>query len=119
MGSLSFNTFTQPVSDAWKDVKDPTLGAATLGTYTAYKAGKDAQKAQERAQAEAKAAAERQAAQAERDFNAANQKKPNIAALMAANAATSFYGNSGTFLTGPQGVDAASLILGRQSLLGT
>lgn len=50
----------------------------------------------------------------DQEFNKLNQKKPNIAALLRA----SERGISSTMLTGPTGVDPASLTLGRTSLLG-
>jgi hypothetical protein len=50
-------------------------------------------------------------------------KAPNRTAILTPNAAGSrpggaFSGNSGTFLTGPSGIDPATLNLGRNTLLG-
>lgn len=50
----------------------------------------------------------------EEEFNKLNQKKPNIAALLAANTKK----GTGTSITGPGGVDQSTLTLGRASLLG-
>lgn len=59
--------------------------------------------------------ADADAAAAERAFNAANRKRPNIPGLMLGN--TSQPGG-GTMLTGPTGVDPGRLSIGKTSLLG-
>lgn len=49
----------------------------------------------------------------------APSREPMLAAnTMAASPAGAMSGNSGTFLTGPSGVDPSSLNLGRNTLLG-
>jgi uncharacterized FAD-dependent dehydrogenase len=81
--------------------------------------GQKAQKAQRRAANQATMQAEMQHRQAEREFNRANQKRPNIAALAARNRAMSGGGVGGTFLTGTMGAPTSSGMLGRTSLLGS
>jgi archaellin len=81
--------------------------------------GQKAQKAQRRAANQATMQAEMQQSQAEREFNRANQKRPNIAALAARNRAMSGGGVGGTFLTGTMGAPTSSGMLGRTSLLGS
>lgn len=93
------------------------VAVAGSPAYTAYTSNK-ASKRQQGAQREAVAQAERQAVQAERDFNRANAKKPNVGAIVAANQQASLTGQAGTMLTGPQGIDPTKLELGRNTLLG-
>ena len=96
-----------------------TVGSATAGLMALqYDAQRDALKAQQRAQDEATRQARLQAQQAERDFNRVNQKRPNVAAMMGANAAAASGGVGSTMLTGPQGVDTSTMRLGRTTLLG-
>lgn len=89
-------------------------GALTYSAYTSNQASKR----QQGAQREAVAQAEKQAAQAEREFNRANAKKPNVGAIVAANQQASLTGQAGTMLTGPQGIDPTKLELGKNTLLG-
>lgn len=89
------------------------VGGAALG-YEIY-SGERAYREQKKAQKDQLKQQRKNAAQAERAFNAQNQKRPSIA-----NAAT--MGNPGkvgsTMLTGPTGVDSSQLRLGKTSLLG-
>jgi len=93
------------------------IGAsALLGAGTAaYTASKQAG-AQKRASAAAESSAAREAQQAERQFNKANQKTPDLAAMLGANRQGAQGGVGSTFLTGVGG--AAPGMLGRTSLLG-
>ena len=50
--------------------------------------------------------------------NRANAKSPDVTAMMSANLLAGKSGQSGTMLTGPQGVDASTLTLGKNTLLG-
>jgi type II secretory pathway pseudopilin PulG len=81
--------------------------------------GQQSARAQRRAANQATMQAEMQQSQAEREFNRANQKRPNIAALAARNRAMSGGGVGGTFLTGTMGAPTSSGMLGRTSLLGS
>lgn len=94
-------------------------GAATA--YSVYQgnkqaeAQKDALKDQKQAQRAAEAQAKTQQRQSEMAMNAANQKQPDMSAILKA---ASSGGVSGTMLTGPAGVDPNSLALGKSTLLG-
>ena len=66
----------------------------------------------------AKDAAKANAMAADQAMNRANQKSPDTAAAMAANVLSGKAGQSGTMLTGAQGVDPNSLTLGKTTLLG-
>lgn len=57
--------------------------------------------------------------QADQEFNRANQKKPDTSAILSAQQQAGKAGISGTMLTGPSGVDPASLTLGKSTLLGS
>lgn len=81
-------------------------------------AGEKAKKQQKRAANQARTDAENAARQADRQYNAANQKAPNIAALLKRNMDASSGGVGGTFLTGAGGAPVAPGMLGRTTLLG-
>lgn len=91
---------------------------AAAGVAVSYENGKEQVAAQRSAQEQAKAAAERQAKQAEMDANRANQKQPDTGALLSAAQQAGKAGVSATMLTGPQGIDQNSLSLGKTTLLG-
>lgn len=91
--------------------------AAGATAYSAYTQN-IASKRQESAQRDATAQAEKQAVQAEREFNRSNAKKPNAGAALAANQQAALAGNAGTMLTGPGGVDPSTLQIGKNTLLG-
>lgn len=90
--------------------------AITAGTslYSAKKAAKGQKRAMHQAE---KQAADTKAAN-ERAINAANQKTPDLAAIFELNRARAGGGIGSTMLTGPGGVSAGSLSLGRNRLLG-
>lgn len=94
--------------------------AATAAVGTAYSiySGERSAGAQADAQKQAQANADKQAAQADQEFNRANQKKPDTAGMLSAAQQAGKGGASGTMLTGPQGVDPNSLTLGKSTLLG-
>lgn len=56
-----------------------------------------------------------QAAEAERQFNAINRKKPNIFGITSSNRSPIA---GSTMLTGAQGINPANLMLGKTTLLG-
>lgn len=85
--------------------------SATQGAEQSSNAKKSMQQAQDNAN--------KQAAQADQDFNRANQKKPDTSAILSAAQQSGKGGASGTLLTGPQGVDPSSLTLGKSTLLGS
>ena len=92
------------------------LGAAGIGVQ-AYGASKAAD-AQKQSTEQATAAAAATASAADQANNRANGKQPDIMGLSAANSLTAKGGQSGTMLTGPQGVDPKTLLLGKTTLLG-
>ena len=95
----------------------------------ALKLQKEALDAQEKAATEANetslaalATAQDEAAKnadlADQAMNKANAKQPNVGKLQGANVNAAKGGQSGTMLTGPQGVDTSTLTLGKATLLG-
>lgn len=93
-------------------------GGALLSAGVSYTQGQKQEKQAERAAAQAQQNAEKQATAADRDMNRRNAKQPNLAALYSANKQSAQGGAAGTSLTGPTGVDPASLMLGRNTILG-
>lgn len=101
-------------------------GAATVGTtISGIMQGKkqnaiqeQALKSQRTAQDEATASALSTERKGELASNAANQKTPDIAAILSRAATAGKAGLSSTMLTGPSGVAPGSLNLGKTSLLG-
>ena len=93
--------------------------AATASTANSIYSGNQAARRQKTAARAAATQAEAAQRQSEREFNRANQKRPNVAAMMTANRAAGSGGVSGTFLTGTGGAPATGGMLGRTSLLGS
>lgn len=100
--------------------------AAAAGTGYGIYAGQKNQGAQKKALAQqttAQQTAEANALSTERKGevaqNAANQKTPNVAAILAKAAQMGNGGISSTMLTGPSGVNADGLNLGKSTLLGS
>ncbi|CAN7502233.1 hypothetical protein LJR074_003485 [Acidovorax sp. LjRoot74] len=93
-------------------------GAAVAGTAISAINGQQQKKAQQSAQTQAKTQADAQAKAADEATNRANQRRPNTSAAVDAASLLGKGGASGTMLTGPQGVDASALNLGRNTLLG-
>lgn len=85
--------------------------------YSAYSANQQKQQAKGvayRAEQDAK----KQEKTMEQQLNASMQKRPNARAAMDSAMQTARAGQSGTMLTGPQGVSPANLTLGKTTLLG-
>lgn len=76
-------------------------------------------KAQEKAAKQAEARAQQQAELQRQELNKANAKTPDMGSLLDRASAASKLGAQGTILTGSQGVDDDSLLLGKKSLLGS
>ena len=94
------------------------LAVAAGGTgYSIYSSEKQ-RSAQNTAQDQSKAAAEKQAKLAEEETNAANRKSANANVALARAQQAAKGGIGGTMLTGSSGVDTSSLSLGKTSLLG-
>ena len=96
------------------------LGAATaaFSAYDTNRKGRKALRIQGAAADQARQDAARAASASEREINRANQKTPNLAALMKRNMDASSAGVGGTFLTGSGGAPVAAGMLGRSTLLG-
>lgn len=92
--------------------------AAVAGVGMSYANGQEQKKTAEAARQQAQQNADKQAAQADQDFNRANQKKPDTIGALSAAQQAGKAGASGTMLTGPQGVDPSALSLGKNTLLG-
>lgn len=92
------------------------IGAAIAGAGASAYSAKKQSDAQKKAQRSAEAIAEKQKNQAEREFNRANAKTPDLAGIMASNKRAA--GAGSTMLTGPQGVSQDALSLGKNTLLG-
>lgn len=90
---------------------------AAVGALTAYQS-KQSMDQQKSAQKKAEQAAARQEQEAQREFRRQNKKQPDIAAMLAGNRDAAGGGVGSTMLTGPSGVDAGSLSLGKSTLLG-
>ena len=95
------------------------VGIMAAGTGYSIYAGEEARKQQSRAQGDAKNNALKQEKLQDEANNKANQKRPDVNAIMAAAQQTAKGGVGGTMLTGPQGVDPSALQLGKTSLLGS
>lgn len=94
------------------------LVIAAVGVGYSIYAGERANEQQQQAQNEARRQAAENAKQADIANNRANQKKADVNALLKANQDAAQAGGSSTMLTGPGGVDPASLNLGKNTLLG-
>lgn len=92
------------------------IGAGSMAMQ-AYGANKAAD-AQSQANATATSNATKAADQADQANNRANGKSPDIGATLSRNTLGAKGGQSGTMLTGPQGVDPKTLLLGKSTLLG-
>lgn len=102
------------MSGATTAVAIASVASAAYGIYSGERAA-DAQKS---AQAQAREIADKQANAAQQALNQANQKKPDTSAILSAAQQSGKSGQSGTMLTGAQGVDPTSLTLGKSTLLG-
>lgn len=92
--------------------------AVAVSAGVSYYNGRQQAEANKKAMRQAKANADKQAAQAEQEMNRANQKQPDTNALLSAAQQSGRAGASGTMLTGPAGIDPSSLSLGKSTLLG-
>lgn len=91
-----------------------SAAVAAIGTGASIVQGHKQHKAAEAAARQQKAAADRQAAQADQDFNRINQKQPDSAGILAAQKLAAQGGAGSTFLT--QG--ETKPVLGKNTLLG-
>lgn len=90
---------------------------AATTAFSAYNSNRQRQQ-QKGANYQAEQAALKQEKQMEQQMNAANKKRPNTNAMLNDAAQNARAGQSGTMLTGTQGVDPSMLTLGKNTLLG-
>lgn len=97
-----------------------TVAYAVMAVAAAASANSAEQqrKATSQGRAQALRTAEKTEAEATRANNRANQKTPDLAAMLAANQLAATGGQGSTMLTGPGGVNPNSLSLGKSSLIG-
>lgn len=100
---------------SWTVVAAIATGVTAVGSIYAADKAHDAQY-QALQQAKAKAKADQLAA--DEANNKASSKSPDVSAMLGAAALSARSGQSGTLLTGPQGIDPSSLTLGKTNLLG-
>lgn len=107
-----------------------TAGAAVAGGAAGAAAGdslvdkpqqqaQDAANAQKTAAEQAVKSSERQADLAYNQVQRGQGKTPDVGSMLAGNQQAAKGGGSGTMLTGPGGVDPATLNLGKNTLLGS
>ncbi len=84
---------------------------------TAYQA-KETRVASSRAMRQQSDMAKSQQQAADQANNKANAKRPDVSGMLGAAGRASGGGQAGTLLTGPQGLDASQLTLGKSTLLG-
>lgn len=92
--------------------------AAVASTYVQYDAAKNAAENQNKQLELARDNAKKQAAYQDQAINRANQKTPDVAAIMSGAQRDAKNGGGSTMLTGPSGVDISSMSLSKTSLLG-
>lgn len=93
--------------------------AAVAGTAYSVISGERAADRQQAAAQAARVDAVKQADQADQTMNAANKRRPNAGAALRGAAPPGATGPASTMLTGPMGVDASALTLGKNTLLGS
>lgn len=94
------------------------IAGSVLGGVASAVTGMQQAKATSKAADQADQNAKTAAATQEQEINRANAKSPNTQAIDSANQQAASGGPSSTMLTGPGGVDASSLALGKNTLLG-
>ena len=92
--------------------------AMVANTYVSYDTAKKNAEVQNQQLTLAKEQAQKQADASDQAINRANQKTPDVAAIMSGAARDSKSGGGGTMLTGPAGVDPNTTSLSKTSLLG-
>lgn len=92
--------------------------AMVASTYISYKSAKQNAEIQNQQLALAKETAQRQATESDQAINRANQKTPDVSAIVSSASRDAKGGGGGTMLTGPAGVDPSTLSLSKTSLLG-
>lgn len=107
------------VSMSWAVTAAVAAVATAASTGYSIYSGERANDAQQKAQQKAKKAALTAEKQQDTQIGQANQKRPDTMAILAAAQQNAASGLSGTMLTGPNGLGAGALQLGKKSLLGS
>lgn len=94
------------------------IGAGLGLTYDSQRMAKAQASAQAKAASQSAAQAKAQYNQQIQAINRQNKKYADVAGLLSENQQAALSGLSGTSLTGPQGIDTGSLLLGRKGALG-
>ena len=105
------------MSFSWTALTWAAIGAGVTAAATIVSAD-TARRQGNTANDMAKANALKSQQSADQANNKANAKAPDITAMLSANMLAGKSGQSGTMLTGSQGVDPSLLTLGKTSLLG-
>ena len=93
--------------------------AAVAGAAISYTNGQEQKKSAEKAASQAQANARKQEKAADEATNRANTKRADTGAALDSAMQAGKAGASGTMLTGPQGISADQLNLGKNTLLGS
>lgn len=94
------------------------VAASAIGAGASIYSAKKNAKAQKVATQQAEKQAAETKATNQRAINRANQKTPDLAAIFGMNRQATGGGVGSTMLTGPGGVPAGTVALGRNTLLG-
>ena len=100
-------------------IETAILALTAISTAAGIYQGVSAAGAQSDAQQQAKKQGEASLLQSQQAMNRANAKHPDVNAILSAAQQAGKSGESGTMLTGPQGVAPGSLPLGKSTLLGS
>lgn len=100
-------------------IVEAVIASALIGGGISYMQGEQQKKAAAEANRLAAENARKQEKAADEAANRANQKRADPGAALDAAMQAGKSGASGTMLTGAQGIDAKSLSLGKNTLLGS
>lgn len=95
-----------------------SAAAAVVSAAVSYAGAQKQASATKNAADQATQNAAKQAALQEQALNKANAKSPNTGAITSGNQQAALGGAGSTMLTGPAGVDANTISLGKSTLLG-
>jgi membrane protein involved in colicin uptake len=118
VGALGLSQQRQQASQANDTAAQANEQALAQAKSTSEKAAADAKTQLDKTNADAKIAADKAALAQDEANNRANPKTADVAGMASANSQAAKGGVSGTMLTGPQGVDPKTLLLGKTTLLG-
>lgn len=122
LGILGGASDQKKAADAQQRASDQATATAretaAANKAAAEKLATDNRAAAEKVVGDNKMYADKSAFDADTAMNRANGKQPDVNGLQSRNAMDAKGGISGTMLTGPQGVDPKTLLLGKTTLLG-